>query len=127
MSLYLEKGPEIDAIGQQSFLVSAADLISLTIGACQAFKHAAVLQVRDPATKCALVDAIAAINQNPVGCKDDHLSMLRVRGQEGQQSPQNRNVAITKLQTVPAGFCEIEDVPTLVLVGCTGLRMRFQR
>jgi hypothetical protein len=127
MALDVEKRREIDAIGQQRGMVIVADLISLTVGACPAFKYPAVLQVRNPTAQCALVDAIAAINQNPVGCKDDHLVRSRLRGYERQQTPQDRDVAITKLQTLAAGLCQIKDVPTLVLVGCRGLRRRFQR
>jgi hypothetical protein len=65
------------------------------------------LQVSNSTTQSALVDAIAAINQNPVGSKDHHLVRSRLRGQEGQQTPQDRYVAITKLQTLAAGLCQI--------------------
>ena len=107
MAMDVEQRCEIDAIGQQRVVVFVANLISLAIGACPAFKHPAVLQVSKPTTKSAFVDAIAAINQNPVGCKDYHLVRSRLRGQEGQQTPQDRNVAITKLQTMAAGLCQI--------------------
>jgi hypothetical protein len=84
-----------------------ADLISLAVGACTSFKHPAVLQVSKPTTKSSLVDTIAAIHQNPVGCKDHHLVRSRLRGQEGQQTPQDRNVAITKLQALATDLCQI--------------------
>ena len=95
-------------------MVFVADLISFAVGARPAFKHPAVLQVSKPTTKSSLVDTIAAIHQNPVGCKDHHLVRSRLRGQEGQQTPQDRNVAITKLQALPAGFCQIKDVQDCV-------------